>query len=674
MGIVINSGTILRGSTVRSSYPGDNYLPYTTLLLNGNGANNANNNVFLDGSTNNFAITRNGNATQGTFSPFSKSGWSNYFDGTGDYLSVAENAALELGSSDFTIEFWYYPVAEQGLDALVTKGWPTVYGSFLIAQSFTAGRIDLFASTNGSSWDVADTVALGTGISLNAWHHVVMTRRGNTLGLFVDGVRGNTVDVTAKSLHNNTYNLTIGASVTGSNAANAYISNFRMVIGSSVYDPTLTTLTVPTAPLTAITNTSLLTCQSNRLIDNSTNNFTITKNGDTSVVAFSPFASTDDWNASVHSGSGYFDGTGDYLTLATGIPVPSTGTFTIEAWVYLTDTTEEAIWTQYSAGTAGRSSFRVSSGKLIFANAAASTVTTTASVPTNAWTHVAAVRDSSNNLMLFINGNLDVTSVSYTASIQQIAATIGSFSDTTSALSGYISNLRITNTAAYTSTFTPPTAPLTAIANTSLLLNFTNAGIYDATSKNDLETVGNAQISTSVSKFGGGSIAFDGTGDYLVSRYPTADMTTFGTGDFTIEMWIRFTNASTTPEMIFLDFRPGAGNQIAPMFYVLSNTVRYYVNGFDRITSATISSGQWYHLAVARSGTSTKMFIDGTQSGSTYTDSNNYISGASYPVIGAARDGLYGVDGYIDDLRITKGYARYTANFTPPERQLLGKA
>ena len=71
----------------------DPYFEYTTLLLPGNGTNGAQNNTFLDSSTNNFTITRNGNTTQGTFSPFSQTGWGNYFDGTGDYLTATNNRA-----------------------------------------------------------------------------------------------------------------------------------------------------------------------------------------------------------------------------------------------------------------------------------------------------------------------------------------------------------------------------------------------------------------------------------------------------------------------------------------------------------------------------------------------------------------------------------------------------
>ena len=86
----------------------DTYFNLVTLLLPGNGTNGAQNNTFVDSSTNNFTVTRAGNTTQGTFSPFSQTGWSNYFDGSGDRLQVADNDVLDGFTGDFTIEFWVY--------------------------------------------------------------------------------------------------------------------------------------------------------------------------------------------------------------------------------------------------------------------------------------------------------------------------------------------------------------------------------------------------------------------------------------------------------------------------------------------------------------------------------------------------------------------------------------
>ncbi len=244
--------------------------------------------------------------------------------------------------------------------------------------------------------------------------------------------------------------------------------------------------------------------------------------------------------------------------------------------------------------------------------------------------------------------------------------TIGADQDgTESRLTGYISSLRVVNgTGVYTSNFTPPTAPLTNITNTSLLLNFTNAGIYDATSKNDLETVGNAQISTTQSKWGGGSMSFDGSGDYLKSNVSTSDLYGFG-GDFAIELWL-YRNA--TGQTILVDSRPTGGGGTSA-YYVLyvntSNVLSWFVGGSVRITgTTTISNSTWYHIAIARSGSSTKMYLNGTQEGSTYTDSTALICASERPYVGAdANDLTSNLNGYIDDLRITKGNARgYTGS------------
>jgi hypothetical protein len=98
-----------------SNIPGvsDEYFQYVSLLLHGDGTNGAQNNTFLDSSTNNFTITRNGNTTQGPFSPFSKPDgrWGNYFDGSGDRLTSSGGANSAVGSGDFCVEFFVYYTA-----------------------------------------------------------------------------------------------------------------------------------------------------------------------------------------------------------------------------------------------------------------------------------------------------------------------------------------------------------------------------------------------------------------------------------------------------------------------------------------------------------------------------------------------------------------------------------
>ena len=172
---------------------------------------------------------------------------------------------------------------------------------------------------------------------------------------------------------------------------------------------------------------------------------------------------------------------------------------------------------------------------------------------------------------------------------------------------------------------------------------------------------GNAQIDTAQFKFGSASALFDGTGDYLTT--PSNADWAFGAGDFTIELWFR--TAGTGPTQYLYENRAGTNSVARPLIYLGGTSLNYFVNGVTQINGGIVSTNTWYHLAVARSGTSTKMFLNGTQIGSTWTDNTNYSQGTLDIGIhyGHVNSGW---NGWIDDLRITKGACRYASNFTPP--------
>ena len=180
---------------------------------------------------------------------------------------------------------------------------------------------------------------------------------------------------------------------------------------------------------------------------------------------------------------------------------------------------------------------------------------------------------------------------------------------------------------------------------------------------------GGAKLSTAQKKWGTASLALDGTGDYVtVATQPDFD---FGTDAFCLEAWIYNTAQSSANQIIF-DFR-SSNPSYQPAFYIngTTNTLRLAVNGASVLESAaTIPLNTWTHIALAKSGTSTKIFINGTQSGSTYTDNNTYIQGPL--TLGARFDGTSAFFGYIDDVKISKGVARYTSNFTAPTGPLTG--
>ena len=179
---------------------------------------------------------------------------------------------------------------------------------------------------------------------------------------------------------------------------------------------------------------------------------------------------------------------------------------------------------------------------------------------------------------------------------------------------------------------------------------------------------GDAQLSTAQKKFGTASLALDGTGDYLsVASQPDFG---FGTGDFTIEFWV-YRNNNTLTEG-FLDFKT-ANPQVTPNIYAVGSNLYYFTNGSVRITgtSALPLANNWYHIAVSRVSGNTYMFVDGVQVGSTYVDTNNYIT--TQVTIGNNYVYTAGLNGYMDDLRITKGLGRYTSSgFVVPTSAFTG--
>ena len=634
--------------------PADPYFSSTSLLLLGNGANGGQNNTFVDGSTNNFTITRNGNTTQGSFSPFSAPDgrWSNYFDGGGDYLSVASASAIDISTGDWTIEAWCYATAKtNAVDSVCGYG---SYGAMMIYYSGTNWVLEI---GNGSSV----VVTISGAATTNTWQHLAATRNGNTFTLWINGTSAGT-GTSSATLAGSSRTLYIGYNGNSTQHFTGNISNFRLLKGTAQYS---SAFTPSTSPLTAITNTSLLTCQTNRFKDNSSNAFTITPSGNAAVTSFSPFAPLAEYSAGSNGGSGYFDGI-NYLTFPI---ITFNGDFCAECWYYRTanPAAYSVLFGGPSVGVPGNHQFVVGndgSVYMVLAQTAAIGASGTAAT-LNAWNHIAWVR-SGSNCAIFVNGVRQGTGVS-----TNNASTCDRISDISNLGGyrpiGYVSNSRIViGSSVYNptaSTLIVPTSPLTAITNTSLLLNFTNASIIDSTAKNDLETVGDAQVSTSVKKFGTGSLKFDGTGDYL--SIPSSSNLAFGTGDFTIEFWAYLNSQGT---FIIYDPRT-AGVQAVPTIYTYLGQIKYFVDGGDRISGSTLSATTWYHIAVSRSGSSTKLFVNGTQSGSTYTDSNNYIQ--TPVIIGVFPINLTSYfNGYLDDLRITKGVARYTAAFTPPSAQL----
>jgi Concanavalin A-like lectin/glucanases superfamily len=674
----------------------DPYFEYVTLLLPGNGTNGAQNNTFLDASTNNFTITRNGNTTQGTFSPFSQTGWGNYFDGDGDYFTATANAAYTLGTNDHTIECWFYLDGTQQssstIFAYASGSTNTSTNSYFFSVGNTSGNLLLGNGSGGWGVNISFTTP-----SKNTWHHLAIVRNGNVFTLYIDGVStGTPATYSANIASQSSFPFEIGGQVTGtgtlgSTAFKGYISNFRVVNGTAVYT---SAFTPPTSSLTAITNTVLLTCQSNRFKDNSTNNFAITIGGSPSVQAFSPFNPTASWSAATYGGSGYFDGSGDYLSVADNAALEfGSSNFTLEFWYYpVAEESLDALVTKgwptvfapflIAQGSAGRISLYASTNGSSWD--IASDVAFGTGIALNAWHHVVMTR-SGNTLGLFVDGvrgnTVDVTAKSFQNNTYNL--TIGASVTGSNAANTYVSNFRmVVGSSVYDptqTTLTVPTAPLTAITNTSLLLTFTNAGIYDSTSKNDLETVGSAQISNSVTpKFGSTSIKFNGTTDYLIVN--PQNLLNFRSGDFTIEAWIYTTNNATFQAIFTTAADTVSSNTDWGILFDMGSTGTGILRGlfYSGINSysvasasAVVSTNTWTHVAFVKESGNIAIYYGTSGTGNrASTTSANFapnFSSSWKPKVGYAQSSTTRFfNGYIQDLRISNT-ARYTGStYTVP--------
>ena len=192
---------------------------------------------------------------------------------------------------------------------------------------------------------------------------------------------------------------------------------------------------------------------------------------------------------------------------------------------------------------------------------------------------------------------------------------------------------------------------------------------------NTVSFAGTAQISTAQSKFGGSSLLLDGNSDYIYIANDDLDFSS--TESFTLEFWVYFNDIDDGNIVNFYSDYSGASNGMS-IDKSTSNVLRAHNGDSTRITgTTTVSAGQWYHIALSGTSGSYKLFLNGTQEGS--TSSNGFTGGTTNKYIGTFYwAGLGGavrlVNGYIEDFRITKGEARYTSNFTPPTSAHLTSA
>ena len=433
------------------------------------------------------------------------------------------------------------------------------------------------------------------------------------------------------------------------------------------------------------------------LNDDSDNNHTVTA-GDGAAISST--------QSKFGGNSLNLDGTNDYLSVAASTDFDfGTGLFTIEGWIYSQRPSSDNVYSQGIIYSGSTGSWSVSLGHLapsypnnhhtiqFYRYASGSdnyNVQTAQTVTRNAWHHFAVVRENSTTIKIYVDGVLSATESSVAASAEfnsgggaiEIGRNYGT-TNTVHFVNGYIDDLRISKgIARYTKDFIPPSQAVGAKLTGSNETNTTTAltAFYapfdsdlndDSTNAGTGTAGGSAAISSTQAKFGGNSL-YMGTGNHSVT-YPNTTDFDFGTGPYTVEFWAYATaTAYGNFESVMgfgssgwnVSYVPGDSSNDGGYFEFGGSLGGY--TGIDGVGQG--AAAQWMHIAFTRDDNNTvRYFVNGTIKSTSANNTASRVSGGDTFKIGYGAVGSYrSFQGYLDDIRIIKGYAKYTAEFAPP--------
>jgi hypothetical protein len=646
---------------------------YTTLLATATGTSDNNN--ITDSSSNNRNITVNGDAHAGTFSPYRPGGYSTKFE-PNSYFNILNQPAI--GSGDCSIECWVNVSTLSQWHGIIKRGGNNQAGNF---QFYVRNDTEIYLNWSGSSAGTAITTS-GANIQPNTWYWLQVIRSSGTVNIYVNGVSKASFS-DSSNISSTTY-YDIGGWT--SYYSDALIRDLRV---STV---ARSSSTGPSDKLEVDSDTTFLTCNLPYVTfstPSAVNNYVQYISGPVSTKPFSPY-DYEEYSAADYSGSVYFDGSGDKLTIGGSVSDFNFGTnsFTIECWAYHQAAAVGPLFNTHRAGTGdGYYIALLSNGGVNWGNYVDGTgdISTSANVITQStWNHISVNRDSSssNSLKIYVNGILRYTGTSATDyNTFNYGPFVGGYDaggvqyDFTGYLSDIIvvngSVLRTGGTSVGDVAFTPPSTPIATPSNTKLHIKGTDASIIDKAQGTNLKLVGNTTGSTTQVKFiGSKSMYFDGSGDYIQASLTEDNLP----NEFTIEGWV-YTSTVSGPKGIFgIDTTAFPSTDAGIAVFTRSSTYNhnyaFYCNGNQVNSTTPPTANTWQHFALVRNSSNlVSLYLDGSSIAS------STISGTvngSIITIGGYYSSSYLWNGYIQDFRITKGLARYTANFTPPTASLEG--
>jgi hypothetical protein len=605
-------------------------------------------------------------------------GTSLVLDGTDDWIETPDNAVFELGSNDFTIEAWVAPDLAASAGVVIGKYNFNSARSWFIA--FVAGELQFFLSSDGistaQSYIATDTPTITPG----EFVHIAASRVGSEIYTFFNGVSltGYTRTVTGGA-HNNASKVLIGDTETGGNDWAGAIDSIRLIKGRAVYKENFT----PPRRSFRSPVTAALIANFNGLDAVSSPPGYTSEDAGARSASFIGNAQLDTAQKRFGVSSLLCDGTGDYVTFPDSADYEfADGDFTAECWVRWSaapGATVECFVGKWDVSGNQREWLFYYGGNLLkFGWSTDGTNGTFNSVQTPAWTpdinrwyHVAAEREG-DVLRFWIDGEI-ISSHAVTATFFTGTSVlmVGGNNQTGQDFTGWIDGVRLVKgETLYGSVQIPETAFNQATDSSELLINFEGADGSQTYTTNDavgrsLTFSGTCEIDTAERRVGTSSLNLGAQTDGCI--IPSAADLALGTGDFTIEFFFRASSFPAGAQILF-DQR-NAGTSVFPTIYVTgtSGNLRYYVNGADRITGNNLTTvNKWFHICVERVNGITRLYEDGVEVGTAYTDSNNYLQNAIY--LGEASYSPFGSGalGWMDMVRVSVGSAIHFGDFTPP--------
>ena len=651
---------------------------FSSLLMSTDGSAGDNDTITYDtGSTTGNSFTSIAtNHSAGTFSPYRHGGYSTYFDGSGDFLTAGSSGIINFGTGDFTVEFYINTTAGTGAGAVNILNPSTSTGSGYWGLLLQNNKLRWNNSYNVSNlWEVDVSNELD-----GSWHHMSVVRSSGTFSVYVDGTSKSAASGTFTDSTNYSGDEAIRIGEGNASDFTGYLSDVRIVKGTAITPPS----GGPTERLTAVTNTSLLTCHLPYISDGSSSAHSITVNGNTSTKPFGPYDNSE-YNESINGGSILIDATNKLIQLddSSGDFALGTTETTIKLWYYPMDA--DATTTQYlirkgtNASASGYwalghySSNRLRTMTRDNGGSWLATYSSNNVITPNTWNYIEWYQPTSGNGSAKVNGT-EVISTSTSSNYGSTTETIRLPQTAQNPTNGlYYADLQFVKGDARESSV--PTAPMSTDSNSALHIKGTDASILDKAQSNNFELSNNI-APTSV-------LTSSTTPAYIGANWANKRAISFGNssgnsartrsflpineGSYTVEGWINMNSSSGTHTFFdtrvfdpatnsnagfYMMWRTDSGN-----YFRVGSSDGIYLNNIG--SGDSLSTGTWYHFALVRdasqSSNNTAFFIGGIRKSQMHDTRNKTSDQAT---IGSNYSNSSIMDGYLQDFRVSHK-ARY---------------